>query len=302
MSFIKSTIVRMILSGIAILPLPIDRALGRFIGRLGLLFQTRAAKVTRENIALCFPHLSPDAQQALLKKSLAHTATMLFEMPYAWLGDKEKLLASLVSVENEMLLDDAMSSDRGVIILLPHVGNWEMFNIFFSQKGKMTALYQPPRQKYLHEFMQKVRQSFGNELVPTNAKGILRLYKTLTSGGVVTILPDQVPQNGEYIDFFGHKALTDVLVPRLIRKTKALALCCTVTRQGDGFLVRFSQPDPTLYDPDIGASLEGLNRTIETAVSPFLEQYQWEYKRFRERPLGEKKLYKFDREKDVYHE
>jgi len=92
------------------------------------------------------------------------------------------------------------------------------------------------------------------------------------------------------------------LVPRLIRKTKALALCCTVTRQGDGFLVRFSQPDPTLYDPDIGTSLEGLNRTIETAVSPFLEQYQWEYKRFRERPLGEKKLYKFDREKDVYHE
>ena len=90
MSFIKSTIVRMILSGIAILPLPIDRALGRLIGRLGLLFQTRAAKVTRENIALCFPHLSPDAQQALLKKSLAHTATMLFEMPYAWLGDKEK--------------------------------------------------------------------------------------------------------------------------------------------------------------------------------------------------------------------
>jgi Kdo2-lipid IVA lauroyltransferase/acyltransferase len=302
MTSIKAGIVSAILKGISTLPLSVDRILGRLIGRLGLLFQTRAAKVTRENIAFCLPHLSPSEQQTLVKKSLGHTATMLFEMPYAWLGDQKKLSASLLSVENEALLDRAMAADRGLIILLPHVGNWEMFNIFFSQKGQMTALYQPPRQEYLRKFMQEVRESFGNELVPTNAKGILRLYKTLTSGGVVTILPDQVPQKGEYIDFFGQKALTDVLVSRLIKKTNAIALCCTVTRQDNGFLVRFSEPDSDLYSINIDDSLAGLNRSIEASVSPFLDQYQWEYKRFRERPAGEKKLYKFDGEQDFYHQ
>ena len=194
-----------------------------------------------------------------------------------------------------------MASGKGTIILLPHLGNWEMFNIYFRRKGVMTALYQPPRQDWLKPLMQVVRGKAGNELVATNVKGLAKLYRTLSEAGVVTILPDQVPQVGVYANFFNHAALTDRLVPRLIQKTGARVVVCIVYRNAGKFNVRFSEVDDALYEANMDTALGGLNRSIELAINDYLPQYQWEYKRFRERPAGEKKIYKFNGE-NRYHE
>ena len=165
----------------------------------------------------------------------------------------------------------------------------------------MTALYQPPRQDFLKPVMREIRQKFGNELVATNLKGLARLYRCLENGQVVTILPDQVPTTGEYAPFFNEPALTDVLVSRLLKRTGATAVCCTVRRLSSGFVVSFSAVDDRIYSANKVTSLIGLNVSIECSIVNYLEQYQWEYKRFRERPAGKKKLYKFKGSPDQFH-
>lgn len=293
-----STLLRIVLGLLSILPLPINQWMGRQFGVLNDALRTRAAKVTRENLQLCLPDRSPAELQLLVRESLRHTGMTAFETPSVWLGSASRKDRWIGRIENECLLDRAMSSGRGTVVLLPHLGNWEMFNAYFARKGEMTALYQPPRQEWLKPMMKTIR---GDNLVATDQHGLKKLFKVLKSGGVVTVLPDQVPTTGEYAPFFGHEALTDRLVPRLLAKTNAQALMCIVYREQGKFNVRFSEPESGIYDGDIARSLEALNRSIEISISDVLVQYQWEYKRFRERPAGEKRLYKFGGQPESFH-
>jgi KDO2-lipid IV(A) lauroyltransferase len=293
-----STLLRLILGWQAMLPLPVNQWLGRQLGFLNNVFGSRAAKVTRANLELCLPEYPPAALKKLASESMRHTGMTALETPSVWLSDPKRKDAWLGKIENEHLLDAAMTSASGTLILLPHLGNWEMFNAYFARRGRMTALYQPPRQEWLKPFMETIR---GDNLVATNRQGLTMLYKELSAGRVVTVLPDQVPLSGEYVPFFGQAALTDRLVPRLLAKTGARALLCVVYRAEGKFNVCFGEPDPDIYNQDLITALTALNRSVETSITPFLAQYQWEYKRFRERPTGEKKLYKFDRQPDSYH-
>lgn len=283
----------------ALFPLGLSRWLGRVFGTLGYRFKSRSTEVTALNLRLCFPEMSDAQIQELALKSMQHTGMTAFETPAVWLSSPTRTTPWITSVENEALLDQAMSSGRGTVILLPHLGNWEMFNVYFATKGRMTALYHPPRQDWLKPLMSEIR---GDNLVPTDRQGLTTLYKELEAGHVVTVLPDQVPASGEFAPFFSEPALTDRLVPRLMRKTGAQALVCIVYRNEQGFSVRFEQPEPEVNDDDMQVALTALNRSVELSMRDHVEQYQWEYKRFRERPSGFKKLYKFGNSPQYFHE
>lgn len=298
MSRLLNAFLRSLLRLQASLPLPVNRFLGRCFGYLGCLFNNRASLVTRQNLRLCFPHHTEQTLNHLTMRSMQHTGMTAFETPTVWLGSRQRTGRWIHQVENEELLDAAMSSSTGTLILLPHLGNWELFNVYFADKGKMTALYHPPRQDWLKPLMSEIR---GDNLVPTNRQGLTTLYKELEAGHVVTVLPDQVPSSGEFAPFFSEPALTDRLVPRMLRKTGATPLVCIVYRVGSGFNIRFETPDEALLAEDMGLALAGLNRSIEHSITDHVEQYQWEYKRFRERPAGFKKLYKFHGEPQYYH-
>jgi KDO2-lipid IV(A) lauroyltransferase len=169
----------------------------------------------------------------------------------------------------------------------------------------MTALYQPPSEEALHKLIRKVRDRSGNTMVPTTRQGLKQLYRTLERGGVVTVLPDQVPANGVYAPFFGVEALTDLLITRLVKRTGARVVCVYVKRlsAGNGFEVVYRSPHANINSPDQECSVHAVNASIEACVLEIPEQYQWEYKRFRERPTGEPKLYQFKKKaEETYHQ
>jgi KDO2-lipid IV(A) lauroyltransferase len=168
-----------------------------------------------------------------------------------------------------------------------------MFNPYYNHDTPMTGLYNPPDNEYLAKLLDQVRNRLGNRLVPTTKAGLAVLYRALAKGEVVTILPDQVPASGEFVPFFGVPAFTDLLIPRLVRKTGARVVCAFVKRcQGKGgFEVEFRPAVAAIASNDLSESAHALNQSIENCVREIPEQYQWEYKRFRVRPEGERKLY-----------
>tara|TARA_R110002072_G_scaffold1369_7_gene11342 strand:- start:30585 stop:31433 length:849 start_codon:yes stop_codon:yes gene_type:complete len=281
------------------LPLAFSQWMGRCLGSANYYLGSRGALVTKANLRLCLPELSPREIESFALRSMRHTGMTVLETPAVWLSDPTRTVGWIGRIENEELLDDAITSDKGTLIVLPHLGNWEMFNVYFATKGHMTALYHPPRQDWLKPLMEKVR---GDNLVPTNRKGLATLYRELSEGKVVTVLPDQVPASGDYAPFFGHQALTDRLVPRMLKKTQATAIVCIVYRDAGKFNIRFDPVEEDIYADDIAQSLSGLNYSMEKSIRTQLVQYQWEYKRFRERPAGEKKIYKFDGQPESFHQ
>lgn len=257
--------------------------------------------MTRVNLELCMPELDLEKKEALVLASLRQSATTAFETPKIWLNPYQSTYKKIVKIRGDGLLEAALKEDKGLIILIPHLGNWEIYNVFFTAYGTMTALYQPSRKTYLAEMMKKIRSGFGNVMVPTNRAGVTQLYKRLKSGEVVSILPDQVPSNGLYIPFFGVAALTDNLTSRLLRKTGANVLCLYVIRTVQGFEVNITSVADDIYVDKLETSLKAINETVEACVKEAPDQYQWDYKRFRERPAGEKKIYGFNKP-EAYHQ
>jgi KDO2-lipid IV(A) lauroyltransferase len=290
---LKSVLAIVFLQIVALLPFRVSQALGRCIGWTLWRLNTRSARVTDINLALCYAEMNADERRVLARESLIQTGQTLTETASLWLGDPEKNRRRVSAVSGADILDEAIENGRGVIVILPHLGNWEMFNVYYNHRVPMTALYSPPEIKVFERFLDKVRNRFRNDVVPTTRNGLAQLYRVLKKGQVVTILPDQVPANGEFAPFFGQSAFTDVLIPRLVRKSGARVICAYVKRLSTPgkFEVVFKSADDGVSNSDLTTALKALNRSIEQCVNELREQYQWEYKRFRRRPQGCSKVY-----------
>ena len=265
-------------------------------GLVGGVWSTRQGVLHLRRVRVDVPHLRADAGA----DPSAHPRADRAERPCGAGRPvplrRERPLEHLHVVHDEAILKEHLNHPAGLLVLLPHMGNWELFNVFFRRYGQMTALYQPPRQGYMQKVMQEVRARHGNHMVPTTRSGLKQLYKTLGDGGTAVILPDQVPASGQFIPFFGHPALTDVLASRLLKKTGAKALGIAMVRNEGGFFeAHVVAPDSAIYALDVVTAITAVNELVQTCAEIAPKQYQWEYKRFRERPAGSEKIYRFNK-------
>jgi Kdo2-lipid IVA lauroyltransferase/acyltransferase len=287
MNALKAALVKLFLHSCALLPLSWARALGRGAVHLYWPFGGRSRKVTERNIELVFPELSAAEQQALAKRSLCATGELAAEMGHVWLRPIEYVQGLIKSVEGAELVSAAQEQGRGVIILAPHLGNWEISGLHLATLGPTVSLYEPPKLAGLGPLIRKGRERSGAALVPTDGRGLAKLLKSVKRGHISGILPDQAPgelNSGENAEFMGLPCFTGTLASNMIRRTGALAVYSFSERVPGGFVVRYSAAEEGIYAEDTAVSLAALNRGVEACVRQCVEQYQWEYKRFRVRP------------------
>lgn len=254
----------------------------------------RARDTTLKNLRACYPDLDDEALKSLVRKSLVSTASTAMEMGKSWMLPLEKTFSLIEETEGFDAFRRAAAEKQGIILLAPHLGNWEIFGLYACQGIDSTFMYQPPKLPALDRLLQRTRSRGGIKLAPTDRKGVSLVLKALARGELVGVLPDQVPsdEGGEFADFFGEPALTMTLVSKLAARSKARVFCGFAERlpEARGFRLIIREADPSIYDPDMANSLRALNKTIEDCVLMAVDQYQWEYKRFRRRP-GRGKFY-----------
>lgn len=269
----------------------IGRFLGGFVWRLG----GRSVETTRKNLRACYPHLADSEREELGRQSLRETGATAMEIPLMWEWPVERCLGLIKEIEGEELLDDYKADGKGLLLLAPHLGNWELAGLFFASRYKMAALYSPPNRPEFETYIKNVRSRSGSELVATDRRGIMRLLAILRGGGVVGVLPDQTPrqEGGEFAPFFGIPAVTMTLASKLIHKTDAHPLITFAQRlpKGEGFKIVIRRADDGMTSKDMSESLSALNRSVERCIELVPAQYQWEYKRFRRTAPGETPVY-----------
>ena len=291
----RTFLIRLLLQLSALLPLAISHRLAHFIGWLFAIIPNDMRRVTRINLQLCFPDNNAAERRQLEHRSLNEMVKTGLELGPMWLWSQQHSMALVQQVHGQALLDQAIAQGRGVILAIPHIGMWEMVGLYGSSHHPMTSLYRPPRFAALDRIMRNGRERFGAKLVPTDASGIRGLYKALSKGELVAILPDQEPRwgNGIFAPFFGLSAYTATLLPRIANKSGATILLAYAERlpQGRGFDLHFRAVNNNCYSIDPTQAATGLNREIEQCVREHPEQYQWHYRRFRSRPNNEQPGY-----------
>lgn len=256
----------------------------------------RARSTTETNLTLCFPDKSPQEIAELTKASLQNTACTALEMGKAWSGPIENTLALITRSRGLEEFRHAIAAKQGVILLAPHLSNWEVFGFAACDGADANFMYKPPKIAAVDRLLRLTRSRSGVKLAPANSRGVAQLLKALKAGELVGILPDQVPDadGGEYADFYGQPALTMALASRLLQRVEAKVFCGFAKRlpNAQGFELIIMPADPEVYSKDLQVSVAGVNRSVELCVNEAVDQYQWEYKRFRRQ--------KDDR--DLYHQ
>jgi KDO2-lipid IV(A) lauroyltransferase len=281
------------------LSLATAQKLGRMVGWFLWKLQTQPRDVTATNLAVCLPELTSTERAELTKASLASTGMTMLEVPLMWEWPVEKCLDLVKETQGLALIDEAMADGSGLILLAPHLGNWELAGLFFSSRYKMAALYSPPNMADFEDYMIRVRGRLGSELVRGDRRGLARLASILREGGVAGILPDQSPRGAgnAFAPFFGMEVKTMTLVAKLMQRTGAKVLITYAERlnNAEGFRIVVRETEPNIDSKDPVQATTALNRSIEHCVRKIPAQYQWEYKRLRHRPPGEINPYNPDR-------
>ncbi|WP_372742972.1 lysophospholipid acyltransferase family protein [Neptunomonas sp.] len=290
MKQIKAIVAIAVLGLMSLLPLKWAQSIGAFIGKRAEKNQNSVlGRITKINIELCFPELSSEQRNRLIQESLIETGKTFSEMGMSWMWPPARTLKTIKEVNNEALVNDSLRHGSGVIVIAPHLGNWEVLNLYLSERYTLTAMYRPPKLKLMDDMIKKMRARLGTKLAPADSSGVRIVMKALKRGEMVGILPDQEPSaGGVYSPFFGQPAYSMKLLAQLVRQTGARVICGYAERleNAAGFNLHFVEADPSIYDKDLALAVEGMNRSVERCVRALPAQYQWEYKRFNHQPEG----------------
>ncbi|MFL0811204.1 MAG: lysophospholipid acyltransferase family protein [Agarilytica sp.] len=278
-----------------LLPLSLARWLGARVSSILWKIGDRSAQVTRENLRIAYPDMDETKREQLAYQSMLETGRLGTEICVVHMRDLDWVQGHIYRTEGEDVIDEALDRGKGVIILAPHLGNWELLGNVLITYGKLTILYQPPKQPYLESVIKEAREKHGTTTVPTTHRGVASLLKKLREGGITGILPDQIPNegSGEYAPFFGEPAYTMTAVHGFLQRTDASAVFAFAKRVDEGFEIHFRSPSNDIYSEDLATSLKALNKGVEECIAYCPEQYQWEYKRFKRKDQhGENVHYK----------
>ncbi|WP_255419406.1 MULTISPECIES: lysophospholipid acyltransferase family protein [Marichromatium] len=289
---IKDALARALMRLMARLPLAFAHRLGNGLGWLVARWPNRQRRNALINLALNFPERDREQLLALRDDTLREVAKTYCEIAHLWLRPVEQTLSLVREVRGAELLE--RRDGKGLIVLSPHIGAWELAGLYLAEQGPTAIFYKP--QKYLDDLIRRARGRSGATLAPITGKGIRVLVQALERGDYVGVLPDQEPKADKgavFAPLFGIPAFTMLLVNRLARRTGAPVIFMFAERLDDqsGFRIHCIRAPEGIDSADDEVAARALNQGIEQCVRTCPNQYIWPYKRLRRRPEGWPKIY-----------
>ena len=225
-------------------------------------------------------------RRVVARQSVQLTGELMSGMGRVWTQPWAQT-AALLKVDGLGCVAEPLASGQGMIVLGPHLGNWELLGMHLATLGDLVALYEPIPLKKLDYLVHRGRQCTGGKLVPTAPRGIAELVRSVQAGGITGILSDQVPNDdnaGIIAPFFGVECFTAALASNLIKKSGAAPVMGTVLRTRKGFRAIYRPAEPGVQSNDTLEALSAISLGVEKLIAGNERQYQWQYKRFCCRP------------------
>ena len=263
---------------VARLPLPLLHALGAALGWIVYLCSPRYRNDFKRNL-----DAAGLSDFRLRCAAVSEAGKGVMEVPAVWLRPLGRAADLVADVSGWEHMDKGAKRGKGVIVVTPHIGCWEIVGQYVASRMPITVMYSPPKIRALEPLM-RVGRSRGAAMksVPADLRGVRAMLKALRRGEAIGVLPDQVPGvgEGEWVEFFGRPAYTMTLVGRISEQTGAPVLLCCAERLPRGRGYRFIA-EPMLAPRPPESPVRALNRSLEQLIRRHPEQYLWGYNRYK---------------------
>jgi predicted RND superfamily exporter protein len=180
------------------------------------------------------------------------------------------------------ILESACARKRGVLLLTPHLGNWELGGALLARRGiKIVVLTQAEPGDGLTELRQTSRARWGIEtfVIGGNGFNFVEIIKRLQAGENVALLIDRPPEaKAVEVELFGQPFRASVAAAELARVSGCALLGVVVACEAGGYAARIL-PEFTYDRAALGnrENRQKLTQQILSAFEPEIRRYpeQW---------------------------
>jgi lauroyl/myristoyl acyltransferase len=237
------------------LPEPVARGAFRLGADLAVRRGGRGVRQLRANLARVVPAATPAELDALVRAGLRSYARYWCEAFRLPAMDRAAVLARMdPHVTGIAPLFEALGQGRGVVVGLPHSGNWDLAGLWFvetqrrlGRPARFTTVVERLRPESLFRRFVAYRESLGFEVLAAgDGPAVHRtLLRRLREGGLLCLVADRdLTASGIEVGLFGEPARLPVGPARLAAATGALLLPAFPHFTPDGWGATVGTPIP----------------------------------------------------------
>lgn len=277
---------------LAWMPWPVQRSLGRGLGRLLWRALTSRRKTTLTNLRVCYPQLTEEDHQRMGREVFENMGIGIIESLTAWYNPTR--FDHNISVSGLEYLNQAQHNNQGVLLLGLHSTLLDAGGLLCTHYFKTDVVYRPQNNPMLDWLIYRSRARIYDTQIDHD--NIRQLVRCLKDQHVVWYSPDQDfgLKQGVMAPFYGVPAATLTAHRRLIKMTNAAVLSVHFYRTDDRkphyqvVLTPALQHYPT--DDEL-ADATLTNQIMEKQINLAPTQYMWFHRRFKTRPEGYPRIY-----------
>jgi Kdo2-lipid IVA lauroyltransferase/acyltransferase len=278
------------------LPMGVQDALGRGLGRLLWWIGGSRRRTALRNLELCFPERPPAEREAIARAHFGWLGRSILERGMLWYASPERL-RRLIRIEGDVHF--AERHPGAVMWLVPHFLALELAGTASQlfQKRWVGSIYTEQSNPVFDQAMRTGRLRFKQgELFSRHGERALPLVRAVKRGAGFMNLPDMDfgLKDGAFVPFFGVPAAT-LLAPARMARSLQMTVQPVVAEMlpgGQGWCVRFLPPWTDFPGDDDLAATRRINAWIEQEILRNPAQYLWVHRRFKTRPDGEPPVYR----------
>lgn len=213
------------------LPEPVAVRLGRTVADIAWKRRGKGVQRLESNYARVLPDATP---QRLAELSRAGMRSYLrywmesFRLP-AW---SEERVRTGFDVKDVHHLTDGLASDKGVILALPHMGNWDLAGAWVTTKLQtpFTTVAERLKPESLYDRFVAYREGLGMEVLPhSGGTAFGTLARRLRDGGLICLVAERdLSASGVEVEFFGETTRMPAGPALLAQQTGAVLLPVTL--------------------------------------------------------------------------
>ena len=272
------------------------RRAGSFLTWLALTFAKRRQRIVRINLELCFPGESAATRERWLREHFRALCQSIVDRGVLWYGSAEAIhdMVTLSGIEHFRPL---WQQKKPVILLAPHFIGLDVGATRLTMDTPWGAtMYTPQSDPDVDAIVRAGRTRFNDVRLVSRREGVRGLIRYLREGRPVYYLPDMDfgREGAIFVPFFGIPAATVPATAQIARRWDAAVVPVIETWDPQTGRYHVEVLPPLAGFPgedDLEAATARLNREIEGWVRQRPSQYYWVHRRFKTRPLGEKKFY-----------
>ncbi|HZE12473.1 MAG TPA: lipopolysaccharide heptosyltransferase II [Chthoniobacterales bacterium] len=268
----------------SVLPLGFLFRFGNFVGFLSWLVLGKYRRLARRNLEIAFAGEKSNRElRRIARRNFQRGAANLLcsvkmgSMPPAQ-------MAKHIETQNLDAIHRELRAGRPVVVVLSHIGNWELFAQMFSHYVdyvRLATVYQKLGNRYIDEHVRRTRGRTRVEMFD-RGDGFHGPIELLRSGGVIGILADQhAGDHGLWTPFFGRLASTSPLCGLLAKRTGAAVIAAAAYAVGPAqwrmvFTERLDAPGDSVAE-----ITEKCNDAIEEQIRAAPEDWFWVHNRWK---------------------